>query len=150
MFQPYIDNLVSVFASIINYIEAKIAMGALITVYSFFFSIDSWQLMLALTALIIFDLITGVFAAYKAGNAIESRKVCKTAVKLGVYAILVSSAHLTDFVVGIPDGWLNLELAMISFLAATELVSIIENVGKMGYAVPKKILNQLENFRQDK
>ena len=107
--------------------------------------------MTALTVLITFDLISGIFAAKKSGELIESRKVLKSAIKLAVYGILVSASHLTDVVVSIPETWtfsMNIEGIMIAFLAATELISIIENFGKAGFAVPKKLLNRLQEYTE--
>lgn len=144
----YISHVWSVFQSFTRYIEVKIAGGLLVTLYSFFFSVHLWQAMLAVLALVTFDMFTGVAAAKKTGVPIESRNVCKSAFKLGVYGLLVSSGHLTDVALGIPPTWFNLESAMIGFLAATELISILENVGRMGFAVPQRILNQLEDFRK--
>lgn len=149
LMSSYAEQVAGVLLSLIKFLELKIAGGALLVIYAFFFHPAHWMLMLALTALITFDLITGVLAARKAGEAIESRKIIKTAFKLGIYGLLVSSTHLTELAVGFPPEWLGLEQAMIGFLAATELVSIIENAGKMGYAVPKKILNQIHKYRGD-
>lgn len=140
----YLDQVIAVFLSIKQYVSAKIALSVLVTIYSFFFGIELAALMLALTALIAFDILTAIVAAYSTQEPIESRKVFKSALKFGIYLVLVSSAHLTDMAV---FGMLPLEEGMIAFLAATELISILENAGKMGYATPKKLLNRLQEFR---
>ena len=121
-------------------------MGILIGLYAFLFDIDKKEMMLLVATLVMFDLLTGVFAARKQNITIESRKLIKTPFKLAVYCLLVSTTHLTDVAMHIPNDWLNMETMMIGFLAATEGVSILENVGKMGYAVPQKILGVLIDY----
>lgn len=143
----YVEHLHSILISLWKYIELKAASGAVIAILGFFFNLDHKSLLLALVGLITFDLIMGVAAAKKTGECIESRKMCKSAFKLAVYGVMVSSAHLTEVAVGLENNWAVLEQMMIGFLAATELVSIIENAGRMGYAVPKRILNQLQQYR---
>ena len=119
----------------------------LISLYSFFFNVDYADLMVAIIVLVTFDLLTALLAAKKNEDVIESRRVLCTAFKMSIYGILVSSAHLTEEIIGLTDYWVGLERAVIAYLAATEMISIIENVGKMGFAVPLRLLNQLEKFR---
>jgi len=140
----YLEQIVSVFISLKHYISSKIFFSGLITLYSFFFGINLSMIMLALIALITFDMLTAVIAAYYVGEPIESRKVFKSALKFGIYLILVSAAHLTDSTI---FGDIHLEEGMIAFLSITELISVIENAGKMGYVVPKKLLNRLNELR---
>jgi phage-related holin len=95
--------------------------------------------------LIIIDLVTALAAEYKVGHAIESRKALKTVTKIVIYGLMVAGAHLTEEIL---PGTTFLDSAAISFLALTELISILENIGKAGYAIPKKLLNQLETLRE--
>ena len=122
----------------------KIMFAGLITAGNYLIGADNQATMGMLVVLIAFDLISAVMAAHKTGLAIESRKMLKTTVKLIVYALMVSGAHLTESIV---PGITFLDTAAISFLAITELISIIENVGKMGYAIPNKLLNKLSEIR---
>lgn len=140
----YLEQIASVFISLKQSLGSKVLISGLITLYSFFFGINLSMIMLALMALITFDLLTGIIAAYVAGEPIESHKIFRSAMKFGVYLILVSAAHLTDTTI---FGDIHLEEGMIGFLAVTELISIIENAGKMGYVVPKKLLNRLNELR---
>lgn len=105
---------------------------------------DNKASMAALLVLIFIDLITAIGARFKIGEAIESRKILKTATKVVVYGLMVSGAHLTENIVPAAT---FIDTAAISFLAITELVSIIENAGKMGYAIPQKLLNKLVELR---
>lgn len=146
------QHIASIFSSVSDYLNAKITVTALVSLYSFFFSVDKLHIMSALVFLIIFDLVTGVYAAKKTGEVIESRKMLKSAIKLAIYGLLVSASKLAFVAINIPQSWfisIDLEGIMIAFLAATELVSIIENAGKAGYAIPKKLLNTLQKYVND-
>lgn len=70
----------------------------------------------------------------------------KTAVKWTLYMLMVSASHLTESL--LPGEWYLAEVT-IAFLGATELVSILENIGKTGVAIPLKLLNKLEQLRGD-
>lgn len=103
-------------------------------------NIASLQMLLAL---IVIDLITAIGAAFKTGKHIESRKALKTVTKMVVYGAMASAAHLSGVVMD--AGFIV--TATLAFLAVTELISIIENAGKMGYAIPNKLLNKLTELR---
>lgn len=125
----------------------KVPICFILAGFAFFFGLSNGSFLLMLVTLIGFDLVMGISAAYKAGEPIESRRALKTATKLGVYGILVSSAFLVENIV--PSITL-IDNAMISFLALTEFISIIENAGKMGFVVPQKLLNQVVAWRNQK
>jgi phage-related holin len=141
--------LTTIFDSMMKHIELKVIVGMVTSLSTFLLPMDSWQAMLALLALVTFDFIMGVAASKKAGCPITGRKMAKTPLKIGIYGVLVSSAHLTNMAIDVPIEWFSIQTAMIGFLAATELVSILENSGRLGFAVPKKLLNQLNDFRGD-
>lgn len=132
-----------------TYFSTKLTLMSLLFVYSFFFNIDQIQLMLAMLFLIVFDTISGVYAAKVSGEQIESSKLIKAAFKLFTYALLVASMHLVDRIMHLDNFGFNLEIAAMGFLASTEGLSILENIGRAGYAVPKKLLNVLQKYRGD-
>ncbi len=150
MLQVYVTHFIEILTSVVEYIQIKLAAGVLLVGLSFFFSPELWNATLAILCLVVFDAVSGVVAAKKVGEPIRSRKLCKTAFKLAIYGLLISSAHLTDFATGIPLSWLSVEVAMIGFLAATELLSIVENAGKMGIAIPVRIVKNLEKLKSGK
>lgn len=127
-----------------EYFDLKIFPSIILPTFGFFFGLGSEKIMLALTCLIIMDFITGLLAAKKTGEPIQSRNAVKSAYKLAVYGLLVSAGHLTESIV---PGTTYIEEAVMTFLALTELISLIENVGKMGYAIPQRLLNQLQSWR---
>lgn len=135
---------VEAFASAHSNFGWKVLLAGAVTVGDYLVGADNHSTMGMLAVLIGFDLCTAVMAAHKTGLVIESRKMLKTTVKLLVYAMMVSGAHLTESIV---PGATFLDTTAISFLAITELISILENIGKMGYAIPNKLLNKLSEIR---
>jgi len=130
-----------------DYASFKIIMTILYTTFSFLFDATQHAGLIALLLLIIADFITAVSAAYKNHVPIKSGKVFITAVKVLIYFTLIACAHLVEKAVPL---FSILDETILAFLAVTELISILENAGKMGYAIPKKLLRQLEEFRDDK
>lgn len=115
--------------------------------YAFLFGFQNTETVCGIVALVVFDLLTGMIAARRNGQKIESKKAWKTAVKLAAYGMLLSASYVTTKI--IPDvGFIF--TVMAAFLALTELISVLENTGKMGYSIPNKLLGQLEHIRDDK
>ena len=62
--------------------------------------------------------------------------------------MLITTARIAEF--SLPEVIRYLDDTIIAFLTLTELISIIENTGKMGYAIPKKLLLKLKSIRDEK
>lgn len=123
-------------------------VGALVlAAYSFSFDRLHEKAMIAVMVLIIMDFITGLIAAKRGGDEIKSSKIFRTVIKTLIYFILISAAHLCELAAPLTRSFLD-EM-VIAFLALTEMVSLLENVGKMGFAVPKKLLNKLREYRDE-
>ncbi len=135
-----------VFRGIWDFIGIKLIPAVLIPAFGFLFGVNNSHIIQALLALIFFDFITGVFSAYHSGEIIKSKGIVRSAFKVAIYGLLISAGHLTDGVSPFPS---FIQDAVTTFLALTELISIIENVGKMGYAIPKKLLHKLEKLRDE-
>ena len=130
-----------------NDFTLKCFFGFVYVTYSFLFDNLQTQSLFAILLLIVIDFITGIAAAKISGEVISSAKVFRTVVKTIIYFMFISAAHLMEVttpLLSVAD-----EL-IISFLAVTELISVVENIGKMGFAVPKKFLNKLQEFRDSK
>lgn len=135
-----------IFAGIFDTFTVKLLPAIIIPTTGFLFGFENFLSLQSLLVLIVIDFITGISSAKKAGEPIQSRKVVKTAFKVGVYGLLVSAAHLTE---KIAPGTTFMVETMTTFLALTELISILENAGKLGFAVPQKWLNQLHKWRDE-
>jgi len=137
----------ALFASFCENLVTKCVSSIAFGYYIFFFDVNLIEASKALTVLIVLDFITAVVAAKKTGEHIKSAKVFRTPIKFIVYGILISASHLMETVT---PALSILDESMMSFLALTELISIIENTGRMGFAVPQKLLNQLQDWQKNK
>lgn len=147
VFETIAKQALEVGASTISLFDIKLFGATCSTVIAFFLGCESHTILAGLVALLTFDFITGVGAAYISKEPIESRRALKSATKLLAYAIFISAGYITSNIV--PGGEF-LNTAITSFLALTELVSIVENIGKMGFATPRRILNQVKELRDSK
>ncbi len=125
----------------------KITVSIVSGILAYLIGVENYASLVVIVVLMSFDLITAIMAAYKNGDPIQSRRALKTATKLSVYCILLSAMHLTEQVI---PGTTFMDEVAASFLALTEAISIMENVGRMGYAVPLKLLNQLKDLKETK
>lgn len=92
-----------------------------------------WTAMLnALLVLVIADFLTGWIAAWIRGELRSMKGYVGIAKKVGIF-IVITVAHVIDGVLGDMH---YLRDAVIFFYIANELLSIIENVGKMGVTMP--------------
>jgi len=92
------------------------------------------------------DMMSALMREYKLGRSIESKKLIKTAVKLTVYGMMVSAAYITESVIMIKGVTIPIVQIVATVISITEFVSILENAGAMGYAIPQKLLNQLRSY----
>ena len=140
----YIQVLI---AKIFRGIELKLLAGLGIAVLSFLFDSVYLDAMIAILVLMVFDFITAIAAQKKKGNLIHSAKVFRSAKKVATYFMLISAGRMSEIAT---HGILPIiDETIMGFLAVTELISILENVGYMGYAIPQKLLNQLEKYRDE-
>ena len=123
-------------------LKATAAVGAII--YAYLFGALPYTVGFAVVMLVLMDMVTGVVASKKDGVIISSRRMFATAGKLGIYGLLISAGHLTNTIIGFD---LKIDQGVMVVLAATELISILENCAIMGYAIPKRLLNQLYKYR---
>ena len=121
----------------------KNILAGVCTVLSFLFG-DMEGLMVALVALIILDYISGVIAAAaekRFSSEIGARGIAKKIFML----LIVALANIVDInVVG--DGHV-LKTVTVVFYICNECISLIENAGRIGVPVPKKLLDVLEQLR---
>ncbi|RCX22617.1 toxin secretion/phage lysis holin [Fontibacillus phaseoli] len=121
-----ITNTASIFGAVLGY-----AVGG--------FSI----LLQVLLVFVIADWVTGWVAAWMNGE-LRSRIGHEGIIRKVTIFILVSIAHLIDGILG--EGH-YIRDAVIFFYLATELLSIIENVGRMGIPMPGVLRNAVKIFQ---
>ena len=113
------------------------------TIISFLFG-DMEGLMVALIALIILDYISGVIAA-AAEKRLSSEMGAKGIAKKIFMLLIVALANIVDINV-IGDGHV-LKTVTVVFYICNECISLIENAGRIGVPVPKKLLDVLEQLK---
>ena len=121
----------------------KNIMAGVCTVLSFLFG-DMAGLMVALIALIILDYISGVIAA-AVEKRLSSEVGAKGIAKKIFMLLIVALANIVDINV-IGDGHV-LKTVTVVFYICNECISLIENAGRIGVPVPKKLLDVLEQLR---
>lgn len=113
------------------------------TIISFLFG-DMEGLMVALIALIILDYISGVIAA-AVEKRLSSEVGAKGIAKKIFMLLIVALANIVDINV-IGDGHV-LKTVTVVFYICNECISLIENAGRIGVPVPKKLLDVLEQLK---
>ena len=105
---------------------------------------DMDGMMIALIALIVLDYISGVIAAAvekKLSSAVGAKGIAKKLFML----LIVAVATIVDINV-IGEGHV-LRTVTTVFYIANECISLIENAGRIGVPVPKKLLDILEQLK---
>ena len=134
----------------IDWPSLKMIGASFIAIGGFLFDSMTHDAIIALLILMLFDFITAIIVAYKTGKEIRSARAIRSALKITVYMLLVSSGHLAEVGINVDMFPLNfIDETIIGFLVVTELISIIENAGKMGYAIPNKLLNKLNQYKNE-
>ena len=144
-----INAFVNMCVAIVEQPLLKLISSGFMVVLSFLFNGILKQAMFALFILIFFDFVTAIMAVRRTpGEKVESRRMWVTAGKVAAYFTLISAGNLaergTQFVLPFVDE------TILGFLCATELLSILENTGRMGYAVPKKLIDKLSSYKNSK
>ena len=121
----------------------KNILAGVCTILSFLFG-DIEGMMVALIALIVLDYISGVIAA-AVEKRLSSEVGAKGIAKKIFMLLIVALANIVDINV-IGDGHV-LKTVTVVFYICNECISLIENAGRIGVPVPKKLLDVLEQLR---
>ncbi|MCM1024769.1 MAG: phage holin family protein [Prevotella sp.] len=121
----------------------KNILAAICTLFGFLFG-DRDGLMIALIGLIVLDYISGVVAA-AAEKKLSSEVGAKGIAKKIFMLLIVAVANIVD-VNAIGEGHV-LKSVTVIFYIANECISLIENAGRLGVPVPKKLLDVLVQLK---
>ncbi len=102
--------------------------------------------MIALVALIVLDYISGVIAA-AAEKRLSSAVGAKGIAKKIFMLLIVAVANIVDINV-IGEGHILKNVTMI-FYICNECISLLENAGRLGVPVPKKLLDVLAQLKSN-
>lgn len=119
----------------------KSIWAVLFIIVTYLFDVNQGLALLGLFILVLTDFVTGVSSAKYLNEPIRSSKIKHTAIKLTSYFAVISAAHLAEY--GLITFLSFLDETVLAFFMLTELISLLENVGRMGVQTPKKLLNQL-------
>ncbi|MDE5576184.1 MAG: phage holin family protein [Oscillospiraceae bacterium] len=121
----------------------KSFLAAICALLGFLFG-DRDGLMIALIGLIALDYISGVIAAVvekKLSSEVGAKGIAKKIFML----LIVAVANIVDINV-IGEGHVLKSVTVIFYLA-NECISLIENAGRLGVPVPKKLIDVLEQLK---
>ena len=119
------------------------------SVISFFISFITiltgvnFQLYESIIILLVLDLITGLMRSVRRRKRIRSYKLINTIKKFILYTIFLISAHQ---LVKISSLLIWVDEFSASFLAITEMLSIIENLSQAGILIPKWFIKKLQKY----
>ena len=133
--QPFLDN------AAIKFVLASLGVSA-----GFLFGVEFYDFIGILIVLVVIDTITGVWAARQVKEPISSKRFITSVPKLLRYLVFIAAGHMLQQIIGLN---LYIENAILIYLAATEFISIAENLGKAGMPVPRKLLNRIEELRDN-
>lgn len=135
-----ISVIKEIFYSIVNDSSVKIIVAYFMCCYAYLFG--NGDVLIPVFVLVILDLITGLLKATKLKD-LNSPGARRGAMKFAVYLILIAMANVIDR--EFPGQYAS--TIMKSFLMVTEAISIMENIGAMGWPVPTKLLKYLKNYQ---
>lgn len=109
------------------------------------FLFGGWSSLLSiLLAFVVIDYISGITAAGLRGELNSEVGLVGIAKKVAIFGV-VAVGHLVDTALG--DAHLFRDAAIFFYLA-NEVLSILENIGRIGVPVPEKLKNAVEVLRQ--
>ena len=118
--------------------------GTLATTLVYF--LGGWDIALqTLIIVIVLDYITGLLKAI-ANKKINSTVGLKGIIKKVGYLVIVAVAVLLDRIAGNTGA---IRTLVIYFFVANEGISILENWGGMGLPLPQKLIDTLEQLKND-
>lgn len=120
-----------------KWFQTIVAAGGALASYLF----GEWSALLSvLLTFVVIDYISGVIAAAVDGKLNSHKGWVGIAKKVSIFFI-VAVAHLVDTALG--DSHIFRD-ASIFFYIANEVLSIVENIGRMGVPIPEKLTNAVE------
>ena len=143
----YIPYLIHISKKVLYASELKAIVSAGLGILTFFFDPLQQLALVALFVLVLIDFALGIAAARATGDAVRSAKLVRTGIKFTVYFTLIAAARITEHAIPVLP---FLDETVTGFLAATELMSILENTGRLGFATPKKLTDLLGEYVKSK
>jgi toxin secretion/phage lysis holin len=112
---------------------------------TFLFDINQSVQLISLFILVLLDFVSGVSASVYTKEPIRSSKIKHTAIKLTAYFAVIAGAHLAEN--GLSHYFAVLDETVTAFFLLTELVSLLENIGRLGVDTPKGLIQKLLDYK---
>lgn len=117
---------------------------------------SDWQFACSLVVLIAIDTLTGTWVAIKNG-VFNSKSMSSTVQKVAYYSVTLIVIHTISNITthGVPNPILAfivpyLDATMYAYIVLREVVSIAENIGKLGFNIfPVWIMKRLKDFNEE-
>lgn len=135
--------MVDVLSKLLNYPELKLYASAVLAVFGFFFGEFYVEAVTAILMLFIFDTITGIAASVHEKNTISSRAFMRALYKAAIFFLAISASYFTDLT--LPFNFA--QAVVLAFVGTNELISIFENIGRLGYDTPQGLVKKLKQMR---
>lgn len=141
-----------IFDRLVSDAGIKVILSTLAVLFHWFFG-GKTAPVAALFGLVAIDAITGLLKATIKGG-ISSRGFKRGAFKFVLYILMLKACLLFDSVcpkIKLPfiDTELTAFVWVSAYLAGTELISILENIGEMGIPVPTALIKRLKVLQKD-
>jgi toxin secretion/phage lysis holin len=132
-------------------LKANFSFNAILSffviIFSYLFGANSLDIITCFVFINFFDFITGTIASKIRGEVISSNKMIHSVYKLLAYCIAISASHFLDIISGLSI--MPVQYTTTTYLAVVEIVSVFENLGKMGFNMPNRVLNNLKTYIAD-
>lgn len=103
----------------------------------------SWDILICPMVLMLCDIISGFLGAWKDKKISSSKLRSGIIHKFGEILIIVISIYL-NYSIGIPA---EISKFVSAYIIVMEIISIIENIEKLGISLPKSITDRLEKAK---
>lgn len=135
-------KIISISNNVKEFFTAKGIFSLCASAVTFLFG-DNYVFLQVLFILMCVDFITGIIKSLKLRQKIKSKRMRDTILKITLYALFLIAIHQVTRIT-IAFDWLH--YFAVSFLAATELLSIIENLACAGIVIPKWVVEKLHRY----
>lgn len=133
------QSILKAIESFLNEPSSKGFFAAIGTLMSYVFGFETMELWLIIGVLMIFDVVTGLFKAYRNKQQITSRRMFDKLAQGAVYGVVIGTVNMIGRACSCLNGECPEQIASVLRSAAaiwiigTELKSIIENLNDLGY-----------------
>lgn len=144
----YCTNLAE---NILEISKLKLICGGLFTLFVFALG-DNQETAMIVFVLVLLDAMMALIVVAKTDLRFKSSKLRHGAFKFIIYAFLIIAGTQFDKVINLPHAGLvpdsPVAKVVMIFLAATEMLSILEHCESLGLVIPHKLFSRIKKVRE--